>query len=155
MRDHFDQTEEWFRQTLLADDPVTLSPLPTWLDDPWFLDQDDRHLETGGWWMLREGEATGASSAATSAPSTCYRGPGYRPDLDGALLVLEDDAASNPPTFARDLTSLLQLPDAAGIRGLIIGRFQKASGMTRGTVEQIVANQPRLAGACRSSRTST
>jgi muramoyltetrapeptide carboxypeptidase LdcA involved in peptidoglycan recycling len=39
--------------------------------------------------------------------------------------------------FARDLTSRLQQTDAAGIRGLIIGRFQRASGMSRDLVEQI------------------
>ncbi len=53
---------------------------------------------------------------------------------------------SNPVTFARDLTSVLQLPDATGIHGLIIGRFQRDSHMTRSLLEQIVAHQPRLAG---------
>jgi muramoyltetrapeptide carboxypeptidase len=68
------------------------------------------------------------------------------PSLDGALLALEDDSTSNVVTFARDLTSLLQLPDASGIRGLAIGRFQRDSRMARSLLEQIVANQPRLAG---------
>jgi muramoyltetrapeptide carboxypeptidase LdcA involved in peptidoglycan recycling len=65
--------------------------------------------------------------------------------LDGALLALEDDYASNPVTFARDPTSLLQLPDASGICGLAIGRFQRQSHMTRSLLEQIVANKPPLA----------
>ena len=60
--------------------------------------------------------------------------------------MLEDDFGSDPATFARDLTSLLQLPDAAGVRGLVVGRFQRASAMTRHLLEQIVARQPRLAG---------
>ncbi len=74
------------------------------------------------------------------------QGSGYRPDLDGALLFVEDDELSHPATFARDLTSVLQLPDAPDIRGLLIGRFQGASGMTRQLLERIVANQPGLAG---------
>jgi muramoyltetrapeptide carboxypeptidase LdcA involved in peptidoglycan recycling len=74
------------------------------------------------------------------------QGTGLMPTLDGALLALEDDAMSNPVTFARDLTSLLQLPDARGIRGLAIGRFQRDSHMTRDLLEQIVARQPLLAG---------
>jgi muramoyltetrapeptide carboxypeptidase len=32
------------------------------------------------------------------------------------------------------------------VRGLVVGRFQRASGMTRQLLEQIVARQPRLAG---------
>ena len=43
-------------------------------------------------------------------------------------------------------TSLLQLPDASGIQGLVIGRFQEASGATRSLLEQIIARQSRLAG---------
>ena len=63
------------------------------------------------------------------------------PSLDGSVLLPEDDASSDPPTFARDLTSLLQLPAAAAVRGLVIGRFQQASGMTRHLLDQIVRRQ--------------
>ncbi len=68
------------------------------------------------------------------------------PVLDGALLFLEDDYESHPETFARDLTSLLQVPDARGITGLVIGRFQRASQMTRELLERIVETQPGLRG---------
>ena len=68
------------------------------------------------------------------------------PSLDGALLLIEDDGVSDAVTFARDLTSLLQLPDATGVRGVVIGRFQQASKVTREHLAQIVAPQPALAG---------
>jgi muramoyltetrapeptide carboxypeptidase LdcA involved in peptidoglycan recycling len=68
------------------------------------------------------------------------------PSLNGALLMIEDDATSDADTFARNLTSLLQLPDAAGVQGLVIGRFQQASGMTRALLAQIIARQDRLEG---------
>ncbi|MGO4582986.1 hypothetical protein AB4Z38_03725 [Arthrobacter sp. 2RAF6] len=62
------------------------------------------------------------------------------------MLFLEDDFESHPATFARDLASLLQTPEAAGIRGLVIGRFQEASRMTRELLALIVAKQPVLVG---------
>jgi muramoyltetrapeptide carboxypeptidase len=68
------------------------------------------------------------------------------PPLADAVLIVEDDEESHPADFARNLTSLLQLPDAAAIRGLVVGRFQRATNMTRPLLEQIIANQPRLAG---------
>ena len=68
------------------------------------------------------------------------------PNLAGCLLLIEDDASSGPQTFARDLTSLLQQPDATGVRGLVIGRFQRASGVSREHLEGIVASQPVLRG---------
>lgn len=60
--------------------------------------------------------------------------------------MLEDDSTSNPVNFARNLTSLLQLPDAGAIVGLAVGRFQRESGITRSVLEQIVTNQARLTG---------
>jgi muramoyltetrapeptide carboxypeptidase LdcA involved in peptidoglycan recycling len=60
--------------------------------------------------------------------------------------MIEDDATSDADTFARNLTSLLQLPDASKVQGLVIGRFQKASGVTRSLLEQVIARQDRVAG---------
>ena len=51
------------------------------------------------------------------------QGTGYMPSLDGALLMIEDDATSDADTFARNLTSLLQLPDASKAQALPAGSF--------------------------------
>jgi len=50
------------------------------------------------------------------------------------------------PGVAPDLTSLLQLPGAADVQGLVNGRFQRVSGMTRALLGQIVQRQPVLTG---------
>jgi muramoyltetrapeptide carboxypeptidase LdcA involved in peptidoglycan recycling len=147
MRDHFEQTLAWFTQALFSDEPVDLAPSASWTDDLWFLDQDDRRVRANeGWWALQPGAATGRVVGGNLCTLNLLQGTPYLPSLDGAVLMLEDDSESNPATFARDLTSLLQLPDAAGLCGLVVGRFQRASGMTRQLLEQIVARQPRLAG---------
>jgi muramoyltetrapeptide carboxypeptidase LdcA involved in peptidoglycan recycling len=74
------------------------------------------------------------------------QGTPFMPSLAGSLLMIEDDFESTPANFARDLTSLLQVPDATGVQGVVVGRFQRASGMTRALLEQIVRNQPALVG---------
>src|ERR1700759_5060380 len=68
------------------------------------------------------------------------------PSLDGALPMIEDADLPPPAPFPRDLTSLLQQPDAAGIQGVAIGRFQQASRVSRPLLEQIIARSDRLAG---------
>lgn len=68
------------------------------------------------------------------------------PSLDGALLFVEGDYESHPATFAQDLSSLLQGPDARGITGLVIRCFQRASGMNRNPLQQIIRTQPGLSG---------
>lgn len=73
------------------------------------------------------------------------QGGPYRPPLTGAVVLVEDDALTNPVEFARDLTSLLQLPDAADLHALLIGRFQRASGIDRPILQEIIQRQPVLA----------
>lgn len=147
MRDHFEPTGEWFRAALFGDGPVELHPAELWTDDLWFADQDARVVRPNdGWWPLRRGEATGQVVGGNLCTFNLLQGTEYIPPLEGAVLFVEDDAASDPPTFARDLTSLLQVVGAEAIRGLVVGRFQVASGMTRSLLDQIVSRQARLAG---------
>jgi len=147
MARNFEQTLRWFTACLLYDDPVRLEPAQTWTDDLWFLDQDNREvLASDGWWPLQHGRAAGRLIGGNLCTLNLLQGTPYMPSLADAVLIVEDDAESHPARFARNLTSLLQLPGAATIRGLIVGRFQRASNMTRPLLDQIIARQPALAG---------
>jgi muramoyltetrapeptide carboxypeptidase len=147
MRDHLEQTVDWFRRQVLGHAEIPVGPSSGWTDDAWFADQDDRTVHpNAGWWPLQPGTAAGRVVGTNLCTLNLLQGTGFMPSLDGALLVLEDDDEGHPATFARDLTSLLQLPDADGVTGLVVGRFQRASGMTPDRLAAIVAGQPALAG---------
>lgn len=147
MRDHFEQTEQWFTQALLGEGPNELRASENWTDDPWFADQDKRTVRANdGWWPLRPGQATGRILGGNLCTLNLLQGTQHMPSLDGAVLMVEDDYLSDAKEFARNLTSLLQLPDASGMQGLVIGRFQEASRVTRALLEQIIARQDRLVG---------
>ncbi|MFI7133920.1 S66 peptidase family protein [Nonomuraea sp. NPDC050153] len=147
MRDHFEQTLRWFTSVMFDTAPIALAPAERWSDDLWFLDQDKREpVPNDGWWPLRAGTAEGRIVGGNLCTLNLLQGTPNMPSLDGAILIVEDDLESHPATFARDLTSLLQLPDAPRIRGLAIGRFQHASRMSRPLLAQIVATQPVLNG---------
>jgi muramoyltetrapeptide carboxypeptidase len=147
MRDHFEQTEQWFTQALLGTGPIELRPSESWTDDQWFADQDKRSVrDNDGWWPLRPGQATGRIVGGNLCTLNLLQGTTYMPSLDGTVLMVEDDYLSDAREFARNLTSLLQLPDASGVQGLVIGRFQEASRVTRSLLEQIIDRQHGLAG---------
>lgn len=147
MRDHFEPTGRWFRDCLFETQPLQLRPSAAYTDDLWFLDQEDRTPRPhAGWVVLQHGEAQGRIVGGNLCTLNLLQGTEFMPSLDGCVLFLEDDERSNPTEFARDLTSLLQLPDAALVRGLVLGRFQDASAMSRDSVAQIVGRQPVLAG---------
>jgi muramoyltetrapeptide carboxypeptidase LdcA involved in peptidoglycan recycling len=147
MKHQFGYTEAGFRACVMEDGPITLAPSPDWSDDAWFLDQEDRHLEHGeGWWVLQEGEADGTIVGGNLCTLNLLQGTSFMPPLEGSVVFAEDDDQVRPWDFDRDLVSLLQQPAFAGVRGLVIGRFQKATGMTRDLLAQVVASKPELAG---------
>jgi muramoyltetrapeptide carboxypeptidase len=147
MKHHFDYTEVGFVACLMRDDPFRIEPSPAWSDDEWYLDQENRRLETGtDWWVLQEGEAAGTIAGGNLCTFNLLQGTPYMPPLDGAVVFAEDDDLVEPWIFDRDLVSLLQQPAFAGVRGLVVGRFQRKTGMTRELLTQIVATKPELAG---------
>ena len=147
MRDHFDATMDWFVRACFTDEGFELQAAGAWTDDLWFLDQENRVLEPNdGWWSMASGRGAGRLVGGNLCTLNLLQGTAYWPSLDGAVLAVEDDELTDPATFARDLTSLLQQPDAAGIRGLIVARFQRVSGIHRDLLKQILARQDRLAG---------
>ena len=147
MKKHFEFTEAGFRACLMAAEPFDLAPAPAWSDDAWFLDQENRQLHSGeGWWVLQEGEAAGPIVGGNLCSFNLLQGTPFLPSLAGSVVFAEDDDRSKPWDFDRDLVSLLQQPGFAGVTGLVMGRFQQGSGMTRELLAQIVASKPELAG---------
>ena len=147
MRDHFEPTGDWFRAAVTSDAPIVVEPSRAWTDDMWFADQDTRSpVPNEGWWRLRPGSASGRIVGGNLSTLSLLQGTAHMPSLDGALLFLEDDFESDAAHVARQLTSLLQQPDADGVTGLVIGRFQASSGVTRAALDEIVARQPALTG---------
>lgn len=145
MRDHFEMTQQGFLDCLFGAAPFDLRVSDRWSDDEWFLDQNVREwVPNEGWWVLRQGAAAGRIVGGNLCTLNLLQGTPYLPRLADSVLVIEDDFESRPHTFDRDLASLLQQPDAGTVRGLVIGRFQKRSNMSRELLRQIVETKREL-----------
>ncbi len=59
-------------------------------------------------------------------------------------MFVEDDLESSPPTFDRDLQSLIHQPGFHEVKGMIIGRFQTASQMSRQLLSDIIKSKKEL-----------
>lgn len=142
---HFEYTMESFKACVLSRAPYRILPSPQWSDDRWFLDQEKRTLEENpGWTVFSEGEAEGTLLGANLCTLNLLQGTEYMPDLDGSVLFVEDDCESQPHTFDRDLQSLIQQPGFSKVRGMVIGRFQRASRMAPELLAAIVKSKPEL-----------
>ncbi|TQS43168.1 S66 peptidase family protein [Cryptosporangium phraense] len=146
MRDHNEATIEAFRSAVFTGAAVSWRPSATWTDDEWWRPDIERAApaRNEGWWLLQPGIANGPLIGGNLSTLALLQGTPYWPDLDGAVLVVEDDFESSVHDFARRLTSLLQT--GVAVRGLVIGRFQRATGMTQELLREIVTTAPQLAG---------
>ena len=63
------------------------------------------------------------------------------PDLKDSILFIEDDEESLRHHFDRDLQSLIHLSNFKKVKGIVIGRFQKASEMPNDILIKIIKNK--------------
>lgn len=139
---------DYFLKAVAQNKSFVIEPANTWSNDRWYIDQDNRTMLTNeGLWVLQEGTASGPGVAGHLGTTCLLNGTGYMPTLNGAILLVEEDAEpANPLEFDRRLQSVLQQPEADKIAGILIGRFEKAYGMTQELLKEIVLSKANLAG---------
>ncbi len=142
---YFDYTLDYFIKCLFSDKPFDVVPSEYWSDDPWYKDQEDRNLiQNSGWLVINEGRAEGTILGANLCTLNLLQGTEYMPELKNSILFLEDDEESKPHHFDRDLQSIIHLPNFSGVQGLVIGRFQKASGIDNEKLTKIIKSKQEL-----------
>lgn len=140
-----DYTLDYFKKAIMMDSDFELNQSETWSENPWQLEKEDCHFhENHGYFILQEGEAEGTIIGGNLRTINLLQGTEFMPSLANSILFIEDDEESHPFSFDRDLQSLLQQPDASGIKGIIIGRFQKESGMTDYALQKIIETKEEL-----------
>jgi len=142
---YFDYTLEYFKKCIFSEDPFEIIPSKQWSDDAWYENQKDRILiKNEGFLVINEGSAFGTIIGGNLGTLNLLQGTEYFPTLENSILFLEDDYESLPHTFDRDLQSLIHLPSFSGVKGIVIGRFQKASKMTNDLLIKIIKTKKEL-----------
>lgn len=143
----FDYTLQSFLEAVTNDAPVEVKPSPTWSDAPWQLEEAEwTYAESEGYIVIQEGEASGKLIGGSLSALNLLQGTEYMPSLENSILFIEDNEESFAQTFDRALQSMLQLPDAEGIKGILIGRFQKKSNITLEAIRKIIGSKQELKG---------
>lgn len=131
----FDYIFDYVKKVFFEEAPYEITPSSEWSDDWWKSDQSTREFfSNDGWWAIQKGEASGTIVGGNICTLNLLQGTEYMPSLKDSILFIEDDDESKIGNFDRDLQSLIHLPDFSGVKGIVIGRFQKKSDVT---VEQL------------------
>lgn len=147
MKHGLEYTMESFLSAVTNDAPYEINPSPSWSDDAWYLDQEQRtFIDQEGYLILQEGTAQGKVIGGNLCTMNLLQGTEYMPSLKDAILFIEDDEETHSRSFDRDLQSLLHLPEASSIKALLIGRFQKESNITEEALRKIISSKEELRG---------
>ena len=142
-----DYTIEYFKKCVMESGPFEVRPSKEWSDDEWYKNQEKREfIKNKGFLVINEGEAEGTIIGGNLCTLNLLQGTEFMPSLKNTILFIEDDEESKPQHFDRDLQSLIHLPDFDGVKGIVIGRFQKASEMNERLLTKIIKTKRELNG---------
>lgn len=135
-----DYTTEYFRKCLLSDEFFKVNPSPTFCDNRW----DTEELKNEGFWIINKGNARGKSLGGNLLTFKYLQGTEFAPYLIESILFLEDNDKENYRAFEDQLQSLINQPDFKGVKGIVIGRFQKGSAVTTNLLTTIIKTKKEL-----------
>ena len=145
MKKGLDYTLEGFKKCIIGDEPFMISPSEEWADDKWYLDQETRNfIRNEGFRVINQGLAKGRIIGGNLCTLNLLQGTEFMPSLKDTVLFIEDDYESKPSTFDRDLVSLIHQHEFDGVGGILIGKFQKESGMTDELLTKIIKTKREL-----------
>lgn len=135
MKKGFEYEFEYFKKMFFEAKEVEVTSSKEWSDDAWFIDQENREfVPNDGMFIINEGEAEGKIAGGNLCTLNLLQGTKYMPEIKDRILFLEDDDMAGKLYFVefdRNLQSLIHLPDFSKVKGIVIGRSQKATEMTK------------------------
>ena len=131
----FEYSLEYFKKMFFQDEEFEVVASKEWSDEPWFIDQENRHFEANeGIYVINEGIAEGDIAGGNLCTLNLLQGTEYMPDINNNVLFIEDDEMSGPiflMEFDRNLQSLMHMPEFKTVKAIVCGRAQKGSCMTK------------------------
>jgi muramoyltetrapeptide carboxypeptidase LdcA involved in peptidoglycan recycling len=145
----FEYTMEHFKEMFFGEGKAEISSSNEWSDDAWFIDQENRDfIKNDGMFVINEGIAEGKILGGNLCTLNLLQGTEYMPKFDEeVILFLEDDEMAGKlflVNFDRDLVSLIMQPGFENVKGIVLGRCQKASEMTREKWIKLIKSKPEL-----------
>ncbi|MBH5316851.1 LD-carboxypeptidase [Paenibacillus sp. GSMTC-2017] len=138
-------TVEYFTKIMMQDTDFKVIHSEQWSDDPWYLDQENRSFITNdGPYVINPGETSGTIIGGNLCTLNLLQGTDFMPSLKDSILFVEDDYEVQPYTFDRDIQSLIHQPSFEEVKGIVIGRFQKGSNMTKEKLVKIIRSKSEL-----------
>jgi len=125
-----------FEKATMLDAPRTLEAAPTYIDEPYYWQHPEIPVQEAinpGWKTYRKGEAEGRLVGGHLGTLLALAGTDYWPDLNGRILLVEEDEEGGPTgNIAREFRQLEQMGAFGEINAMMIGRIPAVAGLKEG-----------------------
>lgn len=140
-----DHTIENIQKTFFSDAPVVLHPSEYYSNSDW-----DTELiviiVNEPFWTINEGRAEGMSLGGNLLTINFLFGSEFMTDISGTVIFLEENKVIDFRGVQKELQSILNNNHGEKVKGLIIGRFQRQTGMTRELLTKVIKSKKELEG---------
>jgi len=135
-----DYTVDYFKQCFFKNESIDIRASEHFCNSRW----DSEEIPNDGMWIINRGEAQGKVLGGNMVTFNLLQGSEYFPDISDSIVFMEDNAKESIRAFENHLQSLIHQPNFSKARGLVIGRFQEGTGMTKELLTKIVQTKKEL-----------
>lgn len=148
MKKGLEYTIDYFKKCFFTTQPYSLEASRYWSDDVWHEDQENRNFfQNDGYYIINQGRAEGTVIGGNLCTFNLLQGTPYLPEYSNTIIMMEDDNLAGDASlveFDRNLQSVIECTDFNKVKGIIIGRFEIASKISKGQIEKIIKNKKEL-----------
>lgn len=127
-------TWSFMEKVVMGSDDVHIEASKEWTDELTMWDKEDdrpRVMKPNpGISVLKTGTASGRLVGGNIGTLLLLAGTEYMPDLEGAILIAEEDEVETPSSIDRLFTHLRSIGAFSKINGMLVGRFNSKVGFT-------------------------
>ena len=134
-------TTDYFKKCFFDNDVIEVKPSKLYLDKR----QGIEELENEGFWIISGGVAEGRIVGGNLITLNLLQGSEYMPDLTDTILFIEDNAKESIRAVENHIQALILQPNFNKVRGIVIGRFQLETEMSRKLLEKLISSKNELA----------
>ena len=133
-------TQDYFQKCMFEKNEIQVKPSETYYKKR----MDTEKFVNEGIWVINEGKCNGKIVGGNLITLNLLQGSEYMPELTDSVLFLEDNEKESIRAVENHLQSLILQPNFRGVKGIVFGRFQIGTGMTRDLLTKIVRAKKEL-----------
>lgn len=133
-------TIDYFKKCFFTDDVIKLESSALYCNARW----DEEEMVSDGFWVINNGQAEGKIIGGNLITLNMLQGSEYMPDLAGTIIFIEDNKKENIRAVQNHLQALINQPNFDKVRGIVIGRFQLETKMTKELLIKIIKTKKEL-----------